>query len=60
MATFSSTRAGRTCSGTSAPGGTASAFSAARACILAHVAVRKEREWDQVPAFWKHLDTPAP
>ena len=31
--------------------------SAARACILAHVAARKEREWDRVPAFWEHLDS---
>ena len=32
MATFSSTRAGRTCSGTSAPGWTASAFAASASC----------------------------
>ena len=30
--------------------------SAARTYTLAHVAARKDREWEQVPAFWEHLD----
>ena len=34
--------------------------SAARTYALAHVAARKDREWDQVPAFWEHLDASAP
>ena len=31
--------------------------SAARTYALAHIAARKDREWDQVPAFWDHLDS---
>ena len=30
--------------------------SAARTYALAHLAARKDREWNQVPAFWEHLD----
>ena len=31
--------------------------SAARTYALAHLSARKDREWDQVPAFWDHMDT---
>ena len=31
--------------------------SASRAYTLAHIAARKDREWDQVPALWEHLDS---
>ena len=30
--------------------------SAARTYTLAHIAAQKDREWDQVPALWAHLD----
>ena len=33
--------------------------SAARTFALAHVAAQKDREWNQVPAFWAHLDAAA-
>ena len=34
--------------------------SAARTYALAHIAAQKDREWDQVPAFWAHLDGDGP
>ena len=32
--------------------------SAARTYALAHISARKDREWDRVPAFWDHMDSP--